>query len=154
ATGRQLQEPSDDPAGHAAATRLTARLTAIKQFRTQSEGAQELLNATDTVADGLVSLMSRAQELAVSGANGTLSAAERAAMAGEVDQLLEEAVELANTSHGGRYLLGGFEVATPPLSVTRDAAGQITAATWNPRGVDGAVDVDIDEGSTVQANLG
>jgi flagellar hook-associated protein 3 FlgL len=154
ATGRQLQAPSDDPAGHAVATRLGARLTATEQFRSQAEWAAEQLTATDSVLDGLVIVMGRVQELALLGANGTQGATERNAMAVEVNQLLEEVVDLANSSHAGRYLLGGRETTTAPLTVTRDTSGKITAATWNPRGVDGSIDVDVAEGVTVQANLG
>jgi flagellar hook-associated protein 3 FlgL len=154
ATGRQLLAPSDDPGDHAAAARLGARLAATEQFQSQARWAAELLGATDTTLDGFVTIMGRVQELAVSGANGALGAAERAAMAAEVNQLLEEAVDLANAAHAGRYLLGGRETTTAPLTVTRNAAGDITAATWNPRGVDGSIDVDVAETAFVQANLG
>lgn len=154
ATGRRLEVPSDDPAAHAVATRLGARLAATEQFQRQALRARETLAATDTLVDGLLTLLGRAEELAVAGANGTLSAADRAAMAVEVDQLLEEVVALANTADADRYLLGGRETTTAPLTVTRDASGRIIAATWNPRGVDGAIDLDIADGTAVQTNLG
>ncbi len=154
ATGRRLQAPSDDPAGHAVATRLGARLAATEQFHSQAEWAAEQLTATDSVLDGFVTIMGRVQELALLGSNGTLGTTERNAMAVEVNQLLEEVVDLANSAHAGRYLLGGRETTTAPLTVTRDASGQITAATWNPRGVDGSIDVDVAEDVAVQANLG
>jgi flagellar hook-associated protein 3 FlgL len=150
----RLLAPSDDPGDHAAAARLGARLAATEQFRSQASFAAELLGATDTALDGFVTIMGRVQELAVSGANGTLGATERGAMAAEVNQLLEEAVDLANVAHAGRYLLGGRETMTPPLTVTRDAAGDITSAAWNPRGVDGSIDIDVAESASVQANVG
>jgi flagellar hook-associated protein 3 FlgL len=154
ASGRQIEVPSDDPAGHAAATRLSARLAGIEQLQRQADAARSALEATDGLTENLDTVLGRAHELAVRGANGGLSANERAAIATEVNQLLEEAVGLTNSAANGRYLLGGRETLTPPLAVTRNPAGDITAATWNPRGVDGAITMAVAEGVMVQTNLG
>jgi flagellar hook-associated protein 3 FlgL len=102
----------------------------------------------------MLTVLARAEELAVRGADASQGASERAAMATEVDQLLEETVALANTKDNGRYLLGGQETLTAPLTVTRNGAGDITAAAWNPRGVDGAMVLDVAEGVSVQTNIG
>jgi flagellar hook-associated protein 3 FlgL len=154
ASGRRIEVPSDDPAGHAAATRLGARAAGIEQFKRQADAARGSMEGASGLLDGLDSVMGRAHELAVRGANGGLSAGDRAAMATEVNQLLEEAVAFGNSTADGRYLLGGRETLTAPLTVTRNGAGDITAATWNPRGVDGTIDVAVADGVTVQTNLG
>ena len=154
ATGRQLQSPADDPAGHAAATRIQSRIDAMTQLKRQAQGAQSMLTASDGAMAQLRDLLARADELAVSGASDGKSAADRTAIAAEVNGLLEEAVGLANTLEDSRYLFGGRETLTVPMTVTRDAAGNITTATWNPRGVDGALTVEIDEGVMMQTNVG
>lgn len=153
-SARRIEVPSDDPAGHAVATRLSARLAATEQFRRQATAARTSLESAEGLLGDFVSLTGRAQELAVAGANGSLGTTERTSLAAEVDQLLEEAVALANTNDGRRYPLGGQETLDAPLSVTRNGTGQITAATWNPRGVDGAIEVDVADGLTVQTNVG
>lgn len=154
ATGRDLLAPSDDPAGHAAATRLSARLAATQQFRRQAQEANARLTGTSAILDALRPLMARAQELAVAAADGTKGPAERTAIGTEVNELLEEVVAQTNRADDGRYLLGGRETLTAPLSVTRDVNGRITAATWNPRGVDDPVDLAIAQGVTVRTNVG
>jgi flagellar hook-associated protein 3 FlgL len=154
ATGRRLLVASDDPAGHAAATRLGARLAAIEQYQRQAGLAHDGLTATGTALDTLNSVLGRAHELAINGANGTLGANDRAAIATEVNGLLEETVDLANTSDGSRYLFGGRETTTAPLSVMRNANGDITAAAWNPRGVDGDINIDVSPGLSVRSNIG
>jgi flagellar hook-associated protein 3 FlgL len=154
ATGRQLQRPAEDPAGHAAATRIQARVAASEQFKRQAQQAESTLVATDRSLGQLHELLTRASELAVTGANDSNNATDRAAIAAEVNALLEESVTVANVVEDGRSLFGGRETRTPPLTVTRNASGAITAATWNPRGVDGAVTVAIDEGLDVQVNVG
>jgi flagellar hook-associated protein 3 FlgL len=154
ATGRQIQSPADDPAGQAAATRIQSRVAASQQFQRQADQAQSRLTATDAALGQLQDLLTRASELAVSGSNDSNSATDRTAIASEVNQLLEESVTVANTADDGRSLFGGTETRTSPMTVTRDATGKITAAAWNPRGVDAPVTIGIDEGLDVQVNAG
>ena len=153
-TARRINVLSDDPADCSTATRLTARVATLDQYDRQATAAQAPLTATNDLLDTLSGLSGRAQELAVAGANGGLGAGERAGMATEVNQILEEVVGGGNTNEHGRYLLGGRETRTAPLTVTRNVNGDITAVTWNPRGVDGAIDATVSDGVTAQTNVG
>jgi len=153
-TSKRINTPSDDPAGHSTATRLSARIKTLDQYDRQAAAAQAPLGAVSDAMNTLSDLSARAQELAVAGATGGLGATERTAMGAEVNQLLEEVVAIGNTNQHGRYLLGGRETQTPPLTVTRNANGDITAAAWNPRGVDGIIDATITDGVTVHTNIG
>ena len=154
ATGRRLLAPSDDPAGHAGAVRVSAQLSRIEQWSRQADEASGRFDTNDQVLRRLQETIARASELAVSAADGAKGAAERAAFAVEINDLLEEVVDTANTLDDGRYVLGGRETLTAPLTATRNAQGQITGATWNPRGVDGTITIEINEGVSVQTNLG
>jgi flagellar hook-associated protein 3 FlgL len=154
ATGRQLLGPADDPTGHAAATRLSARLSEVAQYQRQAAEAQTRLQATGSMLSQLGDLAARVQELALTGSNGTQGQDERAALATEVNQLLEETVSVANATDDGRHLLGGQNTQTRPLVVQRDAGGTITAASWNPRGVDDPVELDVAPGVRVRVNAG
>ena len=153
ADGRRIHGPEDDPAGYAAATRLKARLDATVQFGRQATQAHAVLTAGEAVLARVQPLLARMEELAVGGADGAKGPAERTNMASEVNELLEELVSLANSNDDGRYVLGGQETLSPPLRVTRDVAGNITAATWNPRGVDAPVSIDIAVGSSLQTSV-
>jgi flagellar hook-associated protein 3 FlgL len=152
ATGRQLLDPADDPTAHAAATRLGARLAAITQYQRQATEARTRLEATGAMLSQLGDLAARVQELALTGSSGSQGANERAALATEVNQLLEETVSVAGTRDDGRYLLGGQNTQTPPLTVQRDTDGTIVAASWNPRGVDAPVELDVAPGVRVRVN--
>jgi flagellar hook-associated protein 3 FlgL len=151
ATGRRLTAPADDPEAAAAGTRLRSRRAATEQHGRQADAARTLLGQYDALLAHLNVITARAQELALRGAN-TLQG-NMAALAGEANQLLEEVVVTANTEVDGRRLLGGQETLTPPLSVTRDASGQITAVTVNPRGINGTISVEIAPSVSVQTNL-
>lgn len=151
ATGRRLSAPADDPQAAAAAERLQSRLAATQQSNRQADAARTLLGQNDALLAHLNAISVRAQELALRGANSTQGGFS--AIASEVNQLLEELVAAANTEADGRRLLGGQETLTAPLTVTRDASGQITAVTVNPRGINGTIAVDIAPGVSVQTNL-
>ena len=154
ASGRQVLSPADDPAGQGSVTRLAARQSRIDQWERQGERTRAYIETNDRLLARLTEIVGRVQTLAVTGADGTQGATERAALATEVNDLLEEVSEIANSLDDGRYVFGGRETLTPPLVLTRNAQNQITAASWNPRGVDATRDIEIAEGVTVQANLG
>jgi len=118
-TGSRLLGPADDPgatglvAGHSLDA---ARFQAIADGVTR---ASDELEAADAALGTVNDAVSRARELAVQMANGSYTASNRAAAAGEVTSLLKQAVAALNGQHGGRYLLGGTRDGAPPF----DAAG-------------------------------
>jgi flagellar hook-associated protein 3 FlgL len=151
ATGRRLGAAADDPDAAAAATRLRSRLAQAQRYDRQADAARAALDQNDGLLAGLNEVIARARELALRGAGG--SQPDLSGVAAEVNQLLEDAVATANTETDGRRLLGGQEILTAPLTVTRDATGQITADTENPRGNNGKITLEIAAGITVQLNL-
>jgi len=52
------------------------------------------------------------------------------AYATETDQLIEQAFQAANTRFNGNYIYAGTAVDAPAVTVTRDANGKITGATY------------------------
>jgi flagellar hook-associated protein 3 FlgL len=48
----------------------------------------------------------------------------------ETNQLIEQAVQTANTEFDGSYIYGGTASSTPPFTVTRDSSGDITNVTY------------------------
>jgi len=69
------------------------------------------------IATGAAAILQRARELAVRGANDTLSAADREAIAREVDGLVEDLLAAANATDGnGNYLFAGYRVRTEPFA--------------------------------------
>jgi flagellar hook-associated protein 3 FlgL len=93
--------------------------------------ARARLETQETALASVTDLLQRAGELAVQGNNGTAGPADRAAIAAEVDQLLEQLLALANTrDSNGEYLFGGlmrdasaFDESGEPLFYTA-AGGQ------------------------------
>ena len=65
-------------------------------------------------------MLSRANELALSGANGSLSQADRVTIANEIDQLIKSAKDSMNTKVGDSYIFAGTKSDTAPYA---DATG-------------------------------
>jgi flagellar hook-associated protein 3 FlgL len=61
------------------------------------------------------------------GANGSLSASDRTALANEVADLKQELVGLANTKGSQGYLFGGSKTGSPPFAASGAFSGDDTA---------------------------
>ena len=62
--------------------------------------------------------MTRAKEIAVAGANDSLSSSDRSTLNDEVTQLQKSLLDLANTQVNGKYIFAGFNDQTQPFSGT------------------------------------
>jgi flagellar hook-associated protein 3 FlgL len=60
----------------------------------------------------------RANTLAKSGLSDTLSTTERTTYANEVDQLIKQALDAANTNHEGKYIFAGYKIDTQPFTMS------------------------------------
>jgi flagellar hook-associated protein 3 FlgL len=101
----------------------------------------------DTALSSAGDLIQRANELAIEGANGTLSANDRQAMAQEVSQLIEAMAQDASAKVGDEYIFSGFRVDRAPFQIT--GPGQVGAY----QGDQGVGVVRVGPASTMQVNL-
>lgn len=117
-TGRRINRPSDDPVGISRTLKLNRDLCENEQYTKNAQDAKALLDATDTALGGVGDILQRLNEIAVAGANDTLPQASRDAYADEVDELLGQMEQLANTTHSGVYIFAGTKVETKPYTLT------------------------------------
>jgi len=116
-TGKRVRKPSDDPVGVANVVALRSGLKATERYEVNVGQGLTWVNVTDTVLSQVSDIMSRARELAIYGASDTLPQASRDALAEEVDQLLQQAVQLGNKDMDGRYIFSGHRTHTPPFAI-------------------------------------
>src|SRR3954471_11709157 len=90
-TGRRVNQPSDDPTAAAQERLRLSELSGIKGSQGSVASAQTALNSSESSMEGVRSVLSRANELALAGANGSLSQADRTTIANEIDQLIKSA---------------------------------------------------------------
>jgi flagellar hook-associated protein 3 FlgL len=148
ASGRRVNVPSDDPAAAAVLVGNHARSAQTDQFLRSIGSLQAQLQSTDSALSSVVTALQRAISLGVQGANGTLSDANRASLALEVQGIQDEIIGLANLSFQGSFVFGGTENQAPPF----------VADSTQPSGVryDGNTGVNkaaVGDGLSVQMNL-
>ena len=128
-TGQRITLASDDPAAMARVLDMQAEQQHIQQWARNNDRALSVSQASFAAVKDLKKVSDRAGEIAVLGV-GANGADAYHAYATEVDGLLEQALQVANTQHSGDALFGGTKTDSPPFTVTRDPAGKITAVSY------------------------
>ena len=114
ATGRRINRPSDDPAAAGELLKLESRYMRLDQYSRNIRNGLSHLKMTETGLGRIKDIIIRARSLAVKGANGALDKQDRKAIAGQIEQILQELLSTANQKFGNRYLFGGTETRKPP----------------------------------------
>ncbi len=146
-SGKEINRPSDNPGGVASALQYRGSIRRADQLARNADDGLSWLSAADGALMGMQTVLNRARELGLRGANATMSANDREALAKEVDALRDQALSLANTTRLGRPIFSGNAVPVPPAT---DAAYSTTFAY---QGDAGAVERTVAEGVTVRVNL-
>ncbi|GGE02171.1 hypothetical protein GCM10011529_05720 [Polymorphobacter glacialis] len=122
ANGKRILAPSDDAVASTRAATLRRASVAADATQRGIDAAARRLTATDTALDGITNIVQRARDLALQGSNGTLAAADRAILASEVGELLEQFTGLAESrGSDGERLFGGAAADRPAYAA--DANG-------------------------------
>jgi len=130
ATQQKVTRPSDDPVAAGSIMRISAHVQALEQTSEAVSVAETFLDAASGALEEAADALMRVRTLAVQAASATLSPTDRTAIAAEVNQFLESLVQCANDMHEDRYLFAGTKTDTPPITVTRDADGDIDGFTY------------------------
>lgn len=117
-SGRRVGDPSDDPVAASELTRLAGRLARTEDYQRTIGRVRADLSLSERTLDSASALMVRAQELAIQGANGSLSADDRRMLAEEVSALQLQLRSFANTRGTRGYLFSGNLTETPSFSET------------------------------------
>ena len=110
-TGKQFQNASDDPARASVSMSLRSRLSTLESYSDTANVTKDWMTASDNALDQMQNVAVRAQNLILRGLNDSLSANERATtLATEMRDLLNQAVEVGNTSVNNQYIFAGYQV--------------------------------------------
>jgi flagellar hook-associated protein 3 FlgL len=120
-TGIALNEPSDDPTVIAQDLAVRNDSAVTTQVGQNLTGLNNLLSTTDSTLSSLTSILQSARNLAIEGASDAITSSQRSQIGDQVNQLLEEAIGLANTQYDGKFIFSG--TAAPPGSSLVKADG-------------------------------
>jgi len=144
-SGSRLTSPSADPIAAAQVVRLDASLAQANARRATIQTVQGDAELTENSLAQAVDIFQQAKALAVQGANGTLSASDRATLAQQVDGLRDSMLAIANTKGSTGYIFAGsksksaaFDSTAAYMGDDTNHAVDIGGATPTAVGVTGA----------------
>jgi len=142
---KQINVPSDDPVKAGIILRTSTSIREADQYIRNIGSAESWLDAADIVMKDVISVIHRAKELGLYGASSHLDETARKALADEVSQLHGNVLQLANSTHGGRYIFSGqytqtktFELAeiiTDPGDPDYDERFDPSSAEYDPNAI-------------------
>jgi flagellar hook-associated protein 3 FlgL len=122
-TGLLVERASDDPSAASSIMASGSSIRAIDQYKRNINSARARLDREESILGSVTQMLERAKELGIGQGSSTADAQTRLTAKAEIDQLLQAAVQLGNTSHEGEFLFGGdqsnvapFSGTTPPFS--------------------------------------
>ncbi len=142
ASQKEITKLSDNPIGATQIVRFRDQIIDMKQFQTNIEYSKGFLDRSEAALQSVADNLIRAKELSVAMANDSYDAKSRDATGREIREMMEELVQIGNTTFNGRYLFAGFRNQTPPLSLEGDYLGD-----------DGKIFMQISPGDFRQVNM-
>ena len=147
-TGRQVNQLSDNPAAASQDVLNHVQSNLDDQFLQNFSSLQSQAQSTDSTLSSVVQAVTQAISLAVEGANGTLSNANRQAVAEQVSGIRDQVLGLANQTYQGSYIFSGTATSTQPFVLD---ATQPDGVKYN--GNANVNSIDISSGQTIPINL-
>jgi flagellar hook-associated protein 3 FlgL len=140
-SGIRLDQVSTDPAAADQVSRLNASLGQAQTLRKNIGLFRTNASSTESaLAEGMDAL-TRARELAMQGANDSMSADNRATLAKEIASIREQMLALANSKGTNGYLFSGHKTDTAAFDATGTYQGDL-----------GAANAEVSPGVSVQVN--
>lgn len=114
-TGQRYERTSDNPIAGINSVYYKTKLSQLSQYKKNVEDAKGYVKTSHDYALHSVNVLQKIRELTVQAANGIYSKEERGNMAMEVEELLKEIVNTANSKYKDEYLFSGSKVSTKPF---------------------------------------
>jgi len=115
-SGLTISQPSDNPYGASLAMQLTGEMSSFGQYSTNVQDGTSWTDAANTTLSQINDIVGRVRELVVEAANGSESQTDRDSAASEVNELIDEVKQEANTQYDGNYIFSGTATQTAPYS--------------------------------------
>ncbi len=118
-TGRAFTRMSENVSDGSKALKLRARLYKNEQMLRNSKSANESLEITETNLKSIKEVLDTVTEQSLKAQNGT-NTGELEIYANSFDKMKDQITQFANCTYNDQYLLGGFNIKTPPFSSSED----------------------------------
>ncbi|HEY3864422.1 MAG TPA: flagellar hook-associated protein FlgL [Verrucomicrobiae bacterium] len=131
ATGLKVSSPEDNPGVMNDVLKLQTQASANTQYQSNITAVQNSANTASDALNSLQTLVEQAGEIATN-AVGVTSSTQLSTYATQVGQLIQQALQIANSQDANNnYLFGGTANGAAPFTAATDASGNATAVTYN-----------------------
>ncbi|MBI5665819.1 MAG: flagellar hook-associated protein FlgL [Nitrospirae bacterium] len=144
ASGKKINNPSDDVSGMMKAMDYKVSINELEQYKRNIGEAEAHLGFSDTTLASIGDALSDALSQATQASNGSQNADTRAAIAKEIAELRDQVLSLANSKYRNDYLFAGFKTDSEPFSA---------GTGFSYQGDSGEINILIDSNSTMAMNI-
>ena len=138
ATGTRLHSAADDPAAMAQVNQLNVQMSASQQYVTNGNYVSSSLQLEEQAMSDATNTLQGVRDLAVQANDASLSASQRADIAAQLTQQLQNLVAIGNRVDGsGNHLFAGTASGTVPFAqtgntVTYSGSNQVSQVQIGP----------------------
>jgi len=143
ASGKRINQPSDDPYGTSVILDLNDNLSEQTNYSNNNTDGTAWLNTASSALTSINNAVETIRELVVEGANDTNSSSDDQSAASEVNELIDEIKQEANSQYDGNYVFSGSDSSTAPYA---------TGSNDTYQGNSGSVTRQIGANESVQVN--
>ncbi|MCD6460877.1 flagellar hook-associated protein FlgL [bacterium] len=157
-SGKMIHAPSDDPIGTINSMSMRNEIRKVKQYQDNITHAIGFLEHSSSVLTQVEDILLQIKTISENAASEVTTSAERNAFAFQVDQLLQEIVQAANSKFGGKFIFGGTETLSGTQSNSAPFNAQMSGSTiahviQNPDGINGQIQTLVGDGKSIVINL-
>ena len=126
ASGLSVNVPSDNPAAAAELVQNAGQTSQADQFERSIGSLQGEIENAESALNSVTTALQQAISLGVEGANGTVNAADRTALATQVQGIQNQLLSLANLTYQDNYVFAGTATQTTPYVLDPSSSSGVT----------------------------
>jgi flagellar hook-associated protein 3 FlgL len=127
-TGKQINQPSDNPAAASSIIQLNQTLAQRQTYSDNINSASAQLSETDSTLGNLTTILQQAESIASANVGSDASASQQQSASTVVQSIFNQALNIGNTQYNGMYLFGGADAQSAPFTST-NAGVQFVGST-------------------------
>ena len=151
-SGSRILKQADDPLAWSQAIDFRQTIRQIDAYQRNIDFAVGWSQATDNALTQMTDLVEQAKQQAAQ-AISVPGIEKRQAQTQVLNQIIQQAVNLANTQYGGRYLFSGQQFTTAPFTMTKDPTSGEVQSVSTYQGDTQNLDVRVGNGALQTVNL-
>lgn len=114
-SGKRILRPSDDVPGTNRGLTLRSAINTNDQFTNNIVVSTPLVAATDNAIADIIDAVKSVRDIAVAAATPDVTGSAKTSYLAQLDDILGQMVDVANTKHLDQYVFSGTATTTPPL---------------------------------------